>query len=78
MKSITLNIPDKINVTPFEVSMIVAVKLYDDGRLTSGQAAELAGLTKRTFLEILGKYNISVFGYDISEVEKDLLNVNKV
>jgi len=37
------------------------VRLYDLGKISSGKAAELLGLTRREFLEILGSYGVSEF-----------------
>jgi len=37
-------------------------------------AAELAGLTRRTFAELLGKYNVSIFNYPPSERTRDIKN----
>jgi len=73
--TIELTLPKCVDVSDFELKMIIAAKLYELGRLSSGQAAEVAGLSKRTFLEILGKYNVSVFGYDEKELEEDLKNL---
>jgi predicted HTH domain antitoxin len=73
--TIELTLPKNVDVSDFEVKMIVASKLYELGKLSSGQAAELAGLSKRTFLELLGKYNVSVFGYDENELAEDLKNL---
>ncbi len=53
--------------------MIIVSKLFELGKLSSGQAAEAAGLSKCAFLELLGKYKVSVFSYDIDELEEDLL-----
>jgi predicted HTH domain antitoxin len=36
--------------------IFTAAKLYESPKLTIGQAAEAAGLSKRTFAELLGKY----------------------
>lgn len=47
-----------------------ATKLYGDGLVTVGQAAKMSGLIKKTFIEILDKYGVSLF----SESEDDLLN----
>lgn len=58
----------------FEVSMILASRLYEDGKLSSGQGAQMTGLSKSAFLELLGKYNASVIGYDFDELERDLEN----
>ncbi|MGK7397221.1 MAG: UPF0175 family protein [Candidatus Cyclobacteriaceae bacterium M3_2C_046] len=75
MNTITINLPENINLTPFEIQMHLAIKLYETGKLSLGQAAEIAGISKRTFIELLGKYGASVFGYDFDELEEDLKNV---
>jgi predicted HTH domain antitoxin len=54
--------------------MLVATKLYEQGKLSLGQAAELAGLTKRTFAELLGSYSVSIFNYPASDLSKDVAN----
>lgn len=56
---------------PFDLQMKLAAKLYKEGKLSSGQAAEMVGLSKRAFIELLGKYNVSVFGYDFEELEQE-------
>ena len=38
----------------------------------NGQAADVAGLTKRSFAEMLGKYNISIFNSPVSDIAKDV------
>jgi predicted HTH domain antitoxin len=75
MSSFTINIPASLRMTTFEVSMLLATRLYEDGRLSAGQAAEMVGLSKRTFIEMLGKYGVSVFGYGMEDIENDLKNV---
>jgi len=54
--------------------MLLASKLFEEGKLSSGQAAELVGITKRSFVELLGRYNVSLFGYDYEELEEDVKN----
>lgn len=46
MKTLTLNIPDNVDLDNSQVAMLVASVLYENGKLSLGQAAELAGLTK--------------------------------
>jgi predicted HTH domain antitoxin len=72
---VELTLPKSLGVSDFELKMIVASKLYELGRLSSGQAAEVAGLSKRSFIELLGKYNVSVFGYDAEELKEELKNL---
>lgn len=74
MKTITLNIPDAIEIDNKEVAMLVASQLYEQGKLSLGHAADLAGLTKRTFAELLGKYNVSIFNYPASDLSRDVAN----
>ncbi|MEM9834572.1 MAG: UPF0175 family protein [Bacteroidota bacterium] len=75
MNTITLKVPESLQLGKFDVEMIVTTKLYEDGKLTSEQAAEMVGVSKRTFIELLGKYGVSVFGYDFEELQNDLENV---
>ncbi len=70
--TIELKLPDSVQLSDFDIRMALAAKLYEMGTLSGGQAAELAGITKRTFLELLGQYGVSIFGYDVEELEEDL------
>jgi predicted HTH domain antitoxin len=74
MRTIQLNIPEDVDLKDHDFSMIIAAKLYEDGKLSSGQAAQLAGLSKRTFIELLGKYGVSVFSSSVSELHSDIAN----
>jgi predicted HTH domain antitoxin len=77
MKKLTLEIPDNLDLDDKEAAMLIAGKLYEQGRLSLGQAASLAGYSKRTFMELLGNYNISVFNYPVEELDNDLKNAQK-
>ncbi len=72
--NIQLNLPDGLQVSQFELSVLFAAKLFEEGLITSGQGAEMVGLSKRAFIELLGKYNVSIFQYDIEEIEEDIAN----
>jgi len=74
MTTLTLNLPKTVKFDERELVMILATKLYEQGKLSLGQAAELAGLSKRAFMEILSDYGVSVFNYPADELEKDLEN----
>ena len=74
MKTLTLNIPDSFDLDSNQVTMLIATKLYEQGKLSLGQAAELAGLTKRTYAELLNKYNVSIFNYPASDLARDVQN----
>jgi predicted HTH domain antitoxin len=74
MKTITLNMPDSLGMENREVAMFVASRLYEQGKLSLGQAAEVVGLSKRVFAELLGTYNVSIFNYPASDLSRDVLN----
>lgn len=66
--------PDFLGLDNREVAMLVASRLYEQGKLSLGQAAEVAGLSKRAFAEILGSYNVSIFNYPASDLSRDIAN----
>lgn len=49
--------------------MLLASKLYENGWLLIGQAAELVGFFKRTFMELLGSYQVSVLNYSPDDIQ---------
>jgi predicted HTH domain antitoxin len=74
MRTLKLNIPDSLEIDDNEISMLVATRLYEQGKLSLGQAADIVGLAKRTFAELLGKYNVSIFNYPASDIHNDVRN----
>lgn len=74
MKTLTLNVPDNLEVDNRELALLVSTMLYEQGRLSLGQAAEMAGLTKRTFAELLGNYGVSIFNFPASDLSRDVAN----
>lgn len=74
MRTIQFKVPDDIDMKDYDFSMIIASKLYADGKLSSEQAAEIAGLSKRTFIELLGRYEVSVFNHSIIDLHSDIAN----
>ncbi len=74
MRTVNFNIPDTLDLDNKEIAMILASTLYEKGKLSLGQAADLAGLSKRTFAELLGKYDVSIFNYPPSDLRRDVKN----
>ena len=72
MRTVTLKLPDNIDLNEKEISIMLAAKLYDLGKMSLGQAANLVGLNKAAFMNELGKYNVSVFGETLEELEQAL------
>ena len=74
MKTVTLNIPEGLEIEDKEVAMLVASRLYEQGKLSLGQAAQITGLSKRAFAELLSSYNVSIFNYSPNDLARDVRN----
>ncbi|MBG0749205.1 MAG: UPF0175 family protein [Planktothrix agardhii KL2] len=74
MRTLQLNFPNTIEQSDDQLRLLIAAKLYENGTLTSGQSAELAGLSKREFIEVIGNYNVSVFSTLVEDLEADIAN----
>jgi len=55
-----------------KIRLLAAMKLYELGKISSGFAAELAGLARVEFLAKLGEYGVSPFQLSPADLERDL------
>jgi len=78
VKTLTINIPNTADIDEKEAKMALASKLYELGRLTLGQAAELAGYSKETFMELLDEYNVPLINYSPEELDEDIDNAQSL
>ena len=69
MKKLTINLPEEVNEE--EIRMAVAAILFERGIFSSGQAADFADVTKRFFIENVGKYGVSIFGETPDDLKKN-------
>jgi predicted HTH domain antitoxin len=74
MKVLTVNVPDSLELDNKQLAMLIASKLYEQGNLSLGQAAALAGYSKRTFAELLGSQHVSIFNFPATEIARDVAN----
>jgi len=74
MKTLMINLPDTVDFDDKDALMTIASRLYEKGKLSLGQAAELVGLSKRAFMELLGTYGVSVFNHPSSDLDRDVDN----
>jgi len=82
MSTVQLQIPEEVLIslkeTPEtiarELQILAAVKLFELGKLSSGRAAQLAGMSRGQFLLLLGKYQVSPFSLTTEELERDVHN----
>ena len=80
MTSVTVNLSAgfelAVQMTPEEfeaqIRLMAALKMFELGKLSSGKAAELAGMSRVEFFEMCGRYKVSIFNYDDDEIEAEL------
>lgn len=79
MKELSIEYPESIlailNLSTesfeHEAKIALAVKLYEMGRLSSGQAASLAGITRVDFLLLCKRYGAASVEWDREELEAE-------
>lgn len=77
MEKVEIEIPNEVLIslkeTPLEFSkdilILAAVKLYQMGKLSSGRAAQLAGIPRVSFLQSLSKYAVPIFDLTPEELK---------
>jgi predicted HTH domain antitoxin len=64
-------------LTPDEVRLRIAFSLYSQGRLSTRQSAELAGLTRHAFMDELAKHRIEA-PYRLEDWQADLATLREL
>jgi predicted HTH domain antitoxin len=57
-----------------EARLLLAVKLYEMDRISTGAAANLAGMSRVAFMFELARFGLSPIGQDPGELAEDLAN----
>ena len=60
MNDINLQIPAKLALDPKDTVKFLSAKLFESGRLSLGEAAELSGLSKLDFAETIAEYDVTL------------------
>jgi predicted HTH domain antitoxin len=82
MSTVSIEIPEEVLISlkqtqetiAREMQILAAVKLFELGKLSSGRAAQLAGMPRVQFLLLLGQYQVSPFSLTTKELERDVNN----
>jgi predicted HTH domain antitoxin len=82
MNTITLNYPETLpdsarqSQREFEKSMrfAMAAKLFEMGRISSGQASQLVPMDRYTFLKSLSEADVNAIQWDVDEFECEAHN----
>ena len=72
--SLQLELPTDLTASEFELKMLFASKLFEEGLISSGQGAKIVGISRRAFIEVLGQYGVSAFQTDEEELLVDIEN----
>lgn len=51
-----------------ELRLAAAVKWYEMGLVSQSRAAEISGLSRSQFISALGRFEVSVFQYDVAAI----------
>ncbi|URD52679.1 UPF0175 family protein [Chroococcidiopsis sp. CCNUC1] len=70
MNELKIELPP--NISTDEARLLLTLKLFETGKISLGQAAKLAGYSKRTFIELLGKMGVPVINYTSEELEREI------
>ncbi len=74
MKSVTIQLPDNVEVSEQSLKFRVAAHLYEEGKVSLGEGAMIAEVSKRYFIENLGKFGVSIFNYNTDELLEEIAN----
>lgn len=80
MRAVTIEIPENILVGSGqsseefarEAKLLLLAKLFELGRVSSGKAAEVCGMTRVEFLLSMGKLGVSLVQLDSDELKREI------
>jgi predicted HTH domain antitoxin len=63
-----------IDISEEDVRLYLAIKLFEEHRVSLEKAAEIAEYPLDMFIELLSRKNIPVIDYPVEELKEDFLN----
>jgi predicted HTH domain antitoxin len=70
MSQLTVDLPSHISSD--EARLLLSIKLYEDQRISLGKAAEIAGYSKRAFMDVLSRKGIPVINVSPDDLDREL------
>ncbi|MBD2418565.1 UPF0175 family protein [Anabaena cylindrica FACHB-243] len=85
MTTLSIELPDSVFSTlgkepdelAREMKIAAAVKWYELGEISQGKAAEIAGLNRIEFMNILIRYKVSPFQYTAEELAEEIASLDE-
>ncbi|GIV07280.1 MAG: hypothetical protein KatS3mg017_0482 [Fimbriimonadales bacterium] len=83
MRTIVVNVPDELaeqlrldeTQLGHELHWLIAVKLYELGRISAGTAAQIAGVSRVEFLNRLAEFRVSPINLDAEALTQEFESV---
>ena len=70
---ISVKLPE-MNIKEDEIKMLLAIKLLEEEKVSLGKAAEIAGYTEKTFVEMLVHRGVAPIKYNKLDLDRELRN----
>jgi predicted HTH domain antitoxin len=70
MSQFTIDLPS--HVPADEARLLLSIKLYEDKRISLGKATEMAGYSKRVFMDVLSEKDIPVINISPEDLDREL------
>ena len=67
---LTVELPQHVSREEAQVAM--AIRLFQTGKVSLGQAAVMTALSKRKFIDVLGREGVAVINYPADELRGEL------
>ena len=74
--TLTVELPP--GVAPENARLLLSLKLFEEGEVSLGRAAALAGYSKAAYRKLLGERGVPAFGYTVEEFEDELATLEEL
>jgi predicted HTH domain antitoxin len=76
MSTLTVELP--LNLDPERARLLLAIRLFEEGDVSLGYAAEMAGYSVCAFIELLGKRGIPTVDYPEGDLDQELTTFDRL